>query len=743
MSNQKIRLLYLVIYLIILFIINYMAFGVWLPPTSSKGLWFYSGAASLIFGSLLFTPYFVRPADAISYLVSALIGIFAFEPNSMKIIHTFPRQLLIYFCLVILIISIWHIIFKDSKSRWLFNTSEIGRIISDKIGSPRFIYSLLLIYSIWEYHMDSPIEVFYLSVAGILITAQQPLETLGYSITRIKNIWRKKSDTPIIGTLFSVQDPNIFLLSLDQAHNIIKGSYVLISGQNNSYKICIILNPYGQDENLLFRAYEINVPEKYDERFLKISKNLPNGFVSELRKNDILDVESEVDFLRNFHRLVGFVTQGTSIERLYFEVIKENEIFQGRLVEAEVSGKRIIYQILDGLTKEEIIHQKNTYGFARCEAIQIGEWDLDSLKFKPSTWIPKMNSPIYLIQQEEREQNKKAVGFFPMSNYFVEIRSLDQLVTHNTAILGILGVGKSMLAIELVERMISQNIKVVCIDLTDQYASELEIFYDKDNEKKKLDIICSAGKKDIDSWNENPSDGGSLSNLKAAIFDDLNSFINSENDNFLKIYNPALILATKQEKEPNNVKIGDAWKRSATLWPVTSVEITSIITESCLELLHNQMSPNAKICIVFEEAHSLVPEWNSAVNEGDRSATNRTARAILQGRKHGLGCLLITQRTANVTKTILNQCNTIFAMRTFDDTGKEFLSNYLGNTYASKLPTLMERHAVVFGKASSCENPVLIRLNDQNDFRRDFRNGDICDQTEEKVEPIEKSKIIE
>jgi hypothetical protein len=127
------------------------------------------------------------------------------------------------------------------------------------------------------------------------------------------------------------------------------------------------------------------------------------------------------------------------------------------------------------------------------------------------------------------------------------------------------------------------------------------------------------------------------------------------------------------------------------------------------------------VCLVFEEAHSLVPEWSSAANEGDKSATNRTSRAILQGRKYGLGCLLITQRTANVTKTILNQCNTIFAMRTFDDTGKAFLANYIGSEYSSKLSSLQARHAVYYGKSSSCENPVLLRLNDQKDFQKVFR----------------------
>lgn len=66
---------------------------------------------------------------------------------------------------------------------------------------------------------------------------------------------------------------------------------------------------------------------------------------------------------------------------------------------------------------------------------------------------------------------------------------------------------------------------------------------------------------------------------------------------------------------------------------------------------------------VFEEAHSLIPEWNAVASAGDKEATNGTAKAILQGRKYGLGCLVITQRTANVTKTILNQCNTVFGLR--------------------------------------------------------------------------------
>src|SRR6267378_56543 len=85
----------------------------------------------------------------------------------------------------------------------------------------------------------------------------------------------------------------------------------------------------------------------------------------------------------------------------------------------------------------------------------------------------------------------------------------------------------------------------------------------------------------------------------------------------------------------------------------------------------------------------------------DRAAANGTARAILQRRKFGFGCLVVTQRPANVTKSILNQCNTILALRVYDATGMEFLRAYIGDDYANVLSALEDRHAVVFGRASS------------------------------------------
>jgi hypothetical protein len=47
-----------------------------------------------------------------------------------------------------------------------------------------------------------------------------------------------------------------------------------------------------------------------------------------------------------------------------------------------------------------------------------------------------------------------------------------------------------------------------------------------------------------------------------------------------------------------------------------------------------------------------------------------------------------------------------------DATGEDLLKSYLREGYATLLSTLDERHAIVFGRASSCTVPVLVRPNE-------------------------------
>lgn len=715
-AKQGTRSVVLIIYVLILFYANYLAFGRLLPPTTAKGLWFYSGFASILLGNLLVTPFFTKPVDAISYSVVA--GIALYSVNTWSDWMFFDKVLFIIsliFCFIVICVSFIAILTKESTSKVGQQWSNTLRIISDAFGNQTVIFSLVIVFALIVFHRSSPKEMFVITLAWVLTVILKPEEFIFNFYERINKIWSIRFPSSVIGDIVAYQTPGIVLIRQRVRENIPFGTPLYLKDSHAPAKIGISIGYVGRDESLLLRTITFEIPKEIERRFDTLCKIIPDSTVA--RCDYLFNTEgviSKIPILREMNNFVGIVATDTSIENLYFEVIQEKEIEEGKLVEVYIKEKPVIYQVIDGLTKEEIVYQKNTFGYARAKARKIGIWDEDNKKFIPAKWIPKLNAPVILKSCRDYTPEFNAIGHFPGSNYPVFIKDINHFVTHNTAILGILGVGKSMLAIELVERMIAENIKVVCIDLTNQYANELSEFIDVQEEEKIQKEIQEIGLKGREVYCKNVEEGGSINQFTAAIKSDLKKFILEDCPNMLKVYNPSKFEVWRQDSKP--------YQGVASMASLTPTEITQIISEAALEIAQELgMTDHARICLVYEEAHSLVPEWNSVVAEGDKAATNGTARAILQGRKYGLGCLLITQRTANVTKTILNQCNTIFAMRTFDDTGKDFLSNYIGNDYAEILPSLQERHAVFFGKASSCDNPVLIRLNDRDVFKQIFR----------------------
>lgn len=83
----------------------------------------------------------------------------------------------------------------------------------------------------------------------------------------------------------------------------------------------------------------------------------------------------------------------------------------------------------------------------------------------------------------------------------------------------------------------------------------------------------------------------------------------------------------------------------------------------------------------------------------ERQAVNGSARAILQGRKYGYGCVLVTQRTANVTKSILNPVQPGLRHARLRRHGHGVPRELLGR------PTLRSSHPSATGRPSSSGVP--------------------------------------
>ena len=144
---------------------------------------------------------------------------------------------------------------------------------------------------------------------------------------------------------------------------------------------------------------------------------------------------------------------------------------------------------------------------------------------------------------------------------------------------------------------------------------------------------------------------------------------------------------------------------------------TRYFFKSLFEMAKQDALGQLQFGVVLEEAHTVVPEWNFVASE-DKSAgalINQIGQIALQGRKYGVGFLVIAQRTANVSKTVLTQCNTIVAFQQFDKTSADFLANYMGSGMIAALQSLPPRHAIAVGKAFRSGLPTIFKVPDINE----------------------------
>src|SRR5262249_34904320 len=72
--------------------------------------------------------------------------------------------------------------------------------------------------------------------------------------------------------------------------------------------------------------------------------------------------------------------------------------------------------------------------------------------------------------------------------------------------------------------------------------------------------------------------------------------------------------------------------------------------------------------------------------------------------------LLISQRTALVSKTLLSQCNTVLSFAMYDETGLKYLANVFSAQHVSAIPNLKRYQALALGKGIKSERPVIFQI---------------------------------
>lgn len=114
------------------------------------------------------------------------------------------------------------------------------------------------------------------------------------------------------------------------------------------------------------------------------------------------------------------------------------------------------------------------------------------------------------------------------------------------------------------------------------------------------------------------------------------------------------------------------------------------------------------LLLVCEEAHKYVPNRGEAEYTSAQDAIKRIAK---EGRKYGIGLILVSQRPSEIEPTVLSQCNTWLVLRLTNSDDQSYVLRFLPDSMAGlakQLPALRRREAIFIGQAAPIPARIMV-----------------------------------
>ncbi|WP_220636879.1 ATP-binding protein [Georgfuchsia toluolica] len=657
----------------------------------TKDFWFTSGLLLLILLSLIDQPFFSKDSNIFVNAVTAAISLLLVEEKNRDSIFWIFSCVTLYLLLSSYLL-LW--IRQKALSEESSGVKFISRL-NREIGKPESLFSAFFLWGAYK-QFGAGTTGFNALLMFWVVFIVLSLPTLAKTIEEFFASRDVGNEQNALGKIFGVQSKNTFLVKLFDApdRSCPASLFDFVEFQ------------YSTDgrirKGLLLDVYLLN-----QEQWVKVLSNsqIENIFSNcAMLGRHTLDVVYKLenipknDFLNRF---VGIITDNSRISYIRFVFNSRIEISEGQLLQVSVNGKEVLYQIVEGVTKIETLEQKNQTGLIVGEAIQLGTWNTEKLQFEQFGWVPEVNSPVFLasnIDEPAINDGEVVIGVIPNTNYPVALNKATAM-SHHMAIIGVTGTGKSVFSRNLIREFLKDDdTKVICIDFTGEYLGK---FNDLNPSQVIPNETAEQLFKDIDF-------------IEKTIADNYNKD-NDQTRNKKREVSAAVHKGIKEFLE------GDG---QLSIFELPHVENTSGVltyTKTFFRVLFHiaktEQNFGKRVCLVLEEAHTIVPEWNfSGVSDKiSQPLLNSIAQIALQGRKYNIGLMVIAQRTANVSKTILTQCNTIVAFQEFDKTSSDFLANYFGQDIVGSLPKLKFRQAIAAGKAFRSSVPMIFEIPEINE----------------------------
>lgn len=180
------------------------------------------------------------------------------------------------------------------------------------------------------------------------------------------------------------------------------------------------------------------------------------------------------------------------------------------------------------------------------------------------------------------------------------------------------------------------------------------------------------------------------------------------NDETLQDYNWFEIFAERLFDFGNNngLKIIDFSEVPADILPLITGLIGRLIFSIQQWMANDKRHPIALFC---DEAHLYLP--NKVVESIEERGLKNFERIAKEGRKYGVALVVISQRPADVNKTILSQCGNFIAMRLTNPEDQNVIQKLFPDNlgdFANILPILDVGEALIVGDASLLPSRIIV-----------------------------------
>lgn len=167
-----------------------------------------------------------------------------------------------------------------------------------------------------------------------------------------------------------------------------------------------------------------------------------------------------------------------------------------------------------------------------------------------------------------------------------------------------------------------------------------------------------------------------------------------------------VLLGSTKMRNKGGVKIIDFSEVPSDILPLIIGLVARLVFSIQQWTEKDKRHPIALLC---DEAHLYIPERNeTGVSEAGLRSFERIAK---EGRKYGVGMTVISQRPAEVNRTVLSQCNNFIAMRLTNADDQAVIRRLLPDTlggFADLLPVLDIGEALVVGDAAVLPSRIRI-----------------------------------